>query len=169
MFAGTISLVLKVLISTQTARHTSTHSIEMLLPSICCSISLLLCTLLPYSTVPIVGLLFSQILSSSVPLSQCAALSQFDADSLQQTEGNMHCKATHNRFMTVFVYLNDVDRGGCTAFPQIGIHYGLDKASFYDKPGPFNCTEDHEGNKPYSTSRTQKKFCEPTLRIAPKR
>merc|ERR1711865_130428 len=63
------------------------------------------------------------------------------ADSLQRTEGNMHCKATHNRFMTVFVYLNDVDRGGSTAFPQIGIHYGLDKASFYDSPGPFNCTE----------------------------
>ena len=50
------------------------------------------------------------------------------------------CKAGHNRFMTVFVYLNDCAEGGCTTFPRIGLHYGKDGTSFYDNPAPFNIT-----------------------------
>ena len=61
-------------------------------------------------------------------------------DVRQQSEGNHLCKAGHNRYMTVFVYLNDCAEGGCTTFPRIGLHYGTDGGSFYDNPGPFNIT-----------------------------
>lgn len=62
------------------------------------------------------------------------------SDGRQQSQGNRMCKAGHNRFMTVFVYLNDCAEGGCTTFPRIGLHYGKDGTSFYDNPAPFNIT-----------------------------
>lgn len=104
--------------------------------------------------------------------SQCSKEDTF-ADVIQQSEGNHHCKAGHNRFLTVFVYLNDCNEGGSTTFPRIGLHYGLDGESFYDKPGPFNTTKDRNGDNYKAKAGTSTidvaAYCEPPLHIAPRR
>jgi len=89
-------------------------------------------------------------------------------DAVQKVKGNLYMRAKQNRFMTVFVYLNDCERGGCTAFPRIGMHSGLNGASFYDKPGPCNTAVDREG-RPFDMKRVQREQCDPVLRIAPRR
>mmetsp|Transcript_87636 Transcript_87636/g.249256 ORF Transcript_87636/g.249256 Transcript_87636/m.249256 type:complete len:495 (-) Transcript_87636:151-1635(-) len=45
----------------------------------------------------------------------------------------------HNRFCTVFCYLNDVEEGGSTSFTWIGKHLGKDgKGTFYETPNSFS-------------------------------
>ena len=50
-------------------------------------------------------------------------------------------KPLHNNYMTCLVYLNDIPsgRGGCTTFPNIGIHEssGLSR-NFYQEPTPMD-------------------------------
>jgi len=109
------------------------------------------------------------------PRSMCADTSDMFGDKKQRTKGNALCPVGHNRFMTVFVYLNDVAKGGCTAFPRIGIHYGAEPGTeFYDNPGPLNCKVDKEGHElpsdfEASLKEVEKRFCEPTLRFPPQR
>ena len=95
------------------------------------------------------------------------------SDAIQQKEGNYHCDAGHNRFLTVFVYLNDCDEGGCTTFPMMGLHYGRDGASFYDSPAPFDVTKDCKGEPykalPGTNAIDTGTYCAPPLRIAPRR
>ena len=48
-------------------------------------------------------------------------------------------KPCHNRFCTVFCYLNDVEEGGSTSFTWIGKHLGKDgKGTFYETPNSFS-------------------------------
>mmetsp|Transcript_40536 Transcript_40536/g.79312 ORF Transcript_40536/g.79312 Transcript_40536/m.79312 type:complete len:341 (+) Transcript_40536:67-1089(+) len=58
-------------------------------------------------------------------------------------------KPLHNNFMTSFVYLNDVpiDYGGCTSFPNIGLHTGKSGASFYDEPAPMDARRRSDGSE----------------------
>lgn len=104
---------------------------------------------------------------------ECTSTLGLAADALQQSKGKEFCQEGHNRFMTVFVYLNDCIEGGCTTFPRIGLHYGPDGESFYDKPGPFDTTKDRNGaaykTLPGTGSIDVRAYCEPPLRIAPRR
>lgn len=47
-------------------------------------------------------------------------------------------EAGQNRFITCFVYLNTVKRGGATCWTHIGCHKGKNGTSFYDEPAPLN-------------------------------
>ena len=64
----------------------------------------------------------------------------FFGDYQRPTKGCMSTKnlPLHNNFMTAFVYLNDVAEGGCTSFPNIGIHTGPNGESFYENPAPMD-------------------------------
>jgi len=91
------------------------------------------------------------------------------ADITQRAQGNWNtCNVPgENRFMTVFVYLNTCARGGCTSFPRMGAHYGLDGACFYAAPGPFNSMHAADGSS--YTEESEQLVCEAPLRIAPRR
>lgn len=54
----------------------------------------------------------------------------------------------HNNYLTVLVYLNDVPsgRGGCTTFPNIGMHDGDGGESFYDSPTPMDSRSRPDGS-----------------------
>ena len=56
-------------------------------------------------------------------------------------------RPNHNNFMTALVYLNDIPsgRGGCTTFPNIGIHTGRGGGSFYEAPVPLDARERPDG------------------------
>ena len=64
----------------------------------------------------------------------------FFGDYKRPTQGCMssYNQPYQNNFMTSFVYLNDVPIGGCTTFPNIGIHTGKGGTSFYDYPTPMD-------------------------------
>lgn len=53
-------------------------------------------------------------------------------------------KPNHNNFLTVLVYLNDIPSGGggCTTFPNLGIHGG----DFYDRPAPMDSRARPDGS-----------------------
>jgi len=55
----------------------------------------------------------------------------------------------HNNFMTCLVYLNDVPfgRGGCTTFPNIGLHTGKDGKNFYEAPAPMDSRVRYDGSQ----------------------
>jgi len=102
----------------------------------------------------------------SAPKDRCSTADIF-GDAMQQKDGNAHCTPGHNRFLTVFVYLNDCKEGGCTTFPRIGIHYGEGGESFYDRPGPFNCSIERDGST-FNMANAIKQHCS-TIRVAPRR
>ena len=66
----------------------------------------------------------------------------FFGDNKRPIQGCMHTynKPNHNNFMTSFVYLNTIPegQGGCTTFPNIGIHQGINGKSFYTNPKPMD-------------------------------
>lgn len=68
-------------------------------------------------------------------------------DLKRQVSGCLHAlnQPLHNNYMTVFVYLNDVEQGGCTTFPNIGLHTGKAGSSFYDNPAPLDSRVRHDG------------------------
>lgn len=57
-------------------------------------------------------------------------------------------KPLHNNFMTCLVYLNDVPagRGGCTSFPNIGLHTGQNGRNFYESPAPMDSRARPDGS-----------------------
>ncbi|CAB9511280.1 prolyl 4-hydroxylase [Seminavis robusta] len=52
----------------------------------------------------------------------------------------------HNTLLTCFVYLNDVEQGGCTCFPNIGIHTGRYGSNFYTHPSPMDSRQRPDGS-----------------------
>ena len=75
----------------------------------------------------------------------------FFGDRKRPVQGCMssHNKPFHNNFMTCLVYLNNIPtgRGGCTTFPNIGLHTGRDGTSFYDEPAPMDSRTRQDGSE----------------------
>jgi hypothetical protein len=58
----------------------------------------------------------------------------------------------HNTLLTCFVYLNTIHDenggggGGCTVFPNIGIHTGQNNVNFYTQPSPMDSRRRQDGS-----------------------
>jgi hypothetical protein len=52
----------------------------------------------------------------------------------------------HNNLLTSFIYLNDVVTGGCTSFPNIGLHTGKNGRNFYQEPVPMDSRRRPDGS-----------------------
>ena len=74
--------------------------------------------------------------------------SDFFGDERRTTVGCLPAlhQPNHNTLLTCFVYLNNVDQGGCTCFPNIGIHTGRNGLSFYTHPAPMDSTQRPDGS-----------------------
>jgi hypothetical protein len=51
-----------------------------------------------------------------------------------------------NNLLTSFIYLNDVVTGGCTSFPNIGLHTGKNGRNFYEEPAPMDSRRRPDGS-----------------------
>lgn len=72
----------------------------------------------------------------------------FFGDDRRRTVGCLPAleQPNHNTLLTCFVYLNDVAEGGCTCFPNIGIHAGRQGLNFYTHPAPMDSRWRHESD-----------------------
>lgn len=91
----------------------------------------------------------------------------FFGDERRRTVGCLPAleQPNHNTLLTCFVYLNDVHEGGCTVFPNIGIHTGKNSLNFYTHPSPMDSRKRQDGKDwdwEYRTAGS-----EPPLRVYP--
>jgi len=72
----------------------------------------------------------------------------FFGDEIRKTVGCLPAlvQPNHNTLLTVFVYLNDVTKGGCTVFPNIGLHTGRNDLNFYTHPSPMDSRQRQDGS-----------------------
>jgi hypothetical protein len=91
----------------------------------------------------------------------------FFGDRLRPTKGCMSSKnqPNHNTIFTTFVYLNTVEKGGATAFPNLGLHTGKNGHNFYENPTPMDTHCRPDGSRWDWEYRTE---AEP-LQISPQR
>ena len=72
----------------------------------------------------------------------------FFGDNRRRTIGCLPAleQPNHNTLLTCFVYLNDVHEGGCTTFPNIGLHTGKNSLNFYTHPSPMDSRRRQDGS-----------------------